>query len=66
MMSPERMRQIASLGGRTAHARGLAHEYTSEEAQAAGRKGGITVSQDRKYMAEIGRRGGQQRAHTFG
>jgi uncharacterized protein len=39
-MSPERQRQIASLGGRAAHQQGTAHEWSSEEARAAGRKGG--------------------------
>lgn len=40
-MDPERRRRICSMGGRTAHERGTAHEFTSEEARAAGRKGGI-------------------------
>ena len=35
-MSPERQREIASLGGRAAHQSGHAHEFTSEEARAAG------------------------------
>jgi general stress protein YciG len=39
-MDPERQREIASEGGRAAHASGNAHEFTSEEARAAGRKGG--------------------------
>ncbi|HXH06065.1 MAG TPA: KGG domain-containing protein [Vicinamibacterales bacterium] len=39
-MSPEKQREIASKGGRAAHAKGTAHEWTSEEARAAGRKGG--------------------------
>ena len=37
-MSPERQRQIASLGGRAAHQSGHAHEFTSEEARIAGKK----------------------------
>ncbi len=37
-MDPERQREIASLGGRAAHQSGHAHEFTSEEARAAGRK----------------------------
>jgi general stress protein YciG len=66
-MTLEKRRQIASLGGRTAHERGMAHKYTSEEAQAAGRKGGVSVSQNREYMAMIGRRGGsRQRSTTKG
>jgi general stress protein YciG len=39
-MSPEKKREIASKGGKAAHAMGTAHKWTSEEAQAAGRKGG--------------------------
>lgn len=39
-MDPQRQKEIASLGGRTAHARGTAHQFTSEEARAAGSKGG--------------------------
>lgn len=42
-MSREKQREIASKGGRAAHVKGTAHQWTSEEAQAAGRKGG-TVS----------------------
>jgi general stress protein YciG len=58
-MDRERQRQIASLGGRAAHESGRAHEFDSEEARAAGRKGGEVVSQNRAHMAEIGRRGGE-------
>lgn len=39
-MSPDKQREIASKGGRAAHAKGTAHEWNSEEARAAGRKGG--------------------------
>lgn len=39
-MSPEKQREIASKGGRAAHLKGTAHEWTSEEARSAGRKGG--------------------------
>jgi hypothetical protein len=39
-MSSEKKREIASKGGKAAHAMGTAHKWTSEEAQAAGRKGG--------------------------
>lgn len=37
-MNPERQREIASLGGRAAHQSGHAHQFTSEEARAAGKK----------------------------
>lgn len=39
-MSPEKQREIASKGGRAAHQKGTAHEWTSDEARNAGRKGG--------------------------
>ena len=46
-MDPQQQREIASEGGRAAHASGHAHEFTSEEARAAGRKGGEARSQSR-------------------
>ena len=58
-MDRQRQREIASLGGRAAHEKGTAHEFTSEEARAAGRKGGEAVSSDRTHMAAIGRKGGE-------
>jgi len=39
-MSTERQREIASKGGRAAHEKGTAHEWTADEARSAGRKGG--------------------------
>ncbi|MAF04407.1 KGG domain-containing protein [Herbaspirillum sp.] len=39
-MSPDKRKQIASMGGRHAHALGKAHQFTQEEAREAGRKGG--------------------------
>ena len=39
-MDGDKQRQIASKGGKAAHAKGTAHEWTSDEARAAGRKGG--------------------------
>jgi general stress protein YciG len=39
-MDPQRQREIASAGGRAAHRQGVAHEWSSEEAREAGRKGG--------------------------
>lgn len=60
-MDREKQREIASKGGRAAHEKGTAHQFTTNEAREAGRKGGGTVSQDRQHMAEIGRIGGQAR-----
>ena len=39
-MSKDKQREIASRGGKAAHAKGTAHEFTSEEARIAGKKGG--------------------------
>ena len=39
-MSAEKQREIASKGGRAAHEKGTAHEWSSDEARTAGRKGG--------------------------
>lgn len=60
-MDPDKQREIASKGGKAAHAKGVAHEFTPEEARVAGSKGGESVSRDREHMAVIGRRGGQAR-----
>ena len=43
-MSPEKQREIASKGGRAAHEKGTAHEWTTDEARVAGRKGGQVES----------------------
>jgi uncharacterized protein len=59
-MDREKQRMIASKGGKAAHAKGTAHEFTPEEAREAGRKGGMVVSQNREHMAAIGREGGKK------
>ncbi len=59
-MNQDKQREIASKGGRAAHAKGTAHEFTADEAREAGRKGGETVSRNREHMAQIGREGGKQ------
>lgn len=64
-MVPEEQKRIASLGGKTAHERGLANEFTSESAREAGRKGGQSVSRDREHMRHIGARGGRARAQRW-
>ncbi len=61
-MSTDKQKEIARKGGQAAHARGTAHEFTSDEARAAGRKGGEAVSANRNHMAEIGRMGGRRSA----
>jgi len=63
-MDTGKQREIASRGGKAAHAQGRAHEFTSDEARTAGRKGGEAVSRDRAHMAAIGRSGGQARGRN--
>jgi general stress protein YciG len=60
-MDRSKQREIASKGGRAAHEKGTAHQFSSNEAREAGRKGGGAVSKDRQHMAEIGRVGGMAR-----
>jgi len=63
-MDAAKQREIASKGGRAAHAKGTAHEFTADEARVAGRKGGEAVSRDRAHMSAIGREGGHSRGRT--
>jgi general stress protein YciG len=64
-MTPEQRAAICSKGGKAAHAQGKAHTFTSDEAKAAGKKGGATVASDRAHMAEIGRAGGKARGENL-
>jgi general stress protein YciG len=61
-MNSEKQREIARKGGRAAHQKGTAHEFTADEARAAGRKGGERVSANREHMSRIGRLGGKMSA----
>lgn len=61
-MDRARQREIARKGGRAAHEKGTAHEFTTDEARAAGRKGGERVSANREHMSRIGRLGGKHSA----
>ena len=47
-MDRSKQREIASKGGKAAHQKGSAHEWTSEEARAAGRKGGMASHRRRQ------------------
>jgi len=47
-MDRARQREIASKGGKAAHQKGTAHEWTSEEARDAGRKGGLASHRRRR------------------
>ena len=50
-MSKEKQKQIASKGGKAAHEKGTAHQFTPEEAREAGRKGGQASGQTRATQA---------------
>ena len=52
-MDRAKQREIASKGGKAAHQKGTAHEWTSEEAREAGRKGGM-ASHRRKQQSREG------------
>jgi general stress protein YciG len=62
-MDAEKQKEIARKGGRAAHEKGTAHEFTAHEARAAGRKGGERVSANREHMSRIGRIGGKRSAN---
>lgn len=53
-MSPEKQREIAGKGGRAAHAQGKAHQWNSESAAIAGRKGGSVSRGGRGRVPEEG------------
>ena len=54
-MDRSKQREIASKGGKAAHQKGTAHEWTSEEARNAGRKGGLAShARRRERLAQQG------------
>ncbi|MGD0462532.1 MAG: KGG domain-containing protein [Tepidisphaeraceae bacterium] len=63
-MDQSKQREIARKGGTAAHKKGTAHEFTTEEARDAGKKGGQQVSANRSHMIEIGRLGGRRSAES--
>jgi len=63
-MTPEKQREIASKGGRAAHQKGTAHEWTSEEARSAGRKGGQISRGGRGRLVESDAPAGMPDAQT--
>ena len=67
-MDRNKQREIASKGGKAAHQKGTAHEWTSEEAREAGRKGGM-ASHRRKQQQQPGEESantGDATESTFG
>jgi len=63
-MDRAKQREIASKGGKAAHQKGTAHEWTSEEAREAGRKGGMASHRRRKEMMEPGGSGESSMSET--
>ncbi len=59
-MDRGKQREIASKGGKAAHQKGTAHEWTSEEAREAGRKGGMS-SHRLQQQSEVGSRADESR-----
>ncbi len=51
-MDADKQRRIASKGGRAAHEKGTAHEFTPEEAREAGRKGGEARGRSRSSRSK--------------
>jgi uncharacterized protein len=58
-MDRNKQREIASKGGKAAHQKGTAHEWTSEEAREAGRKGGMASHRRKQQQG-----GGDQSGNT--
>ena len=56
-MDRAKQREIASKGGKAAHQKGTAHEWTSEEARDAGRKGGLASHKRRREQMAGGESG---------
>ncbi len=65
-MDPQRQREIASEGGRAAHEKGTAHEFTSDEAREAGRKGGMARSANRRNAMMNQSNSGSSNSHASG
>ena len=53
-MDRGKQREIASKGGKAAHQKGTAHEWTSEEAREAGRKGGMASHRRKQEQQQTG------------
>jgi general stress protein YciG len=64
-MSADKQREIASKGGRAAHRKGTAHEWTTDEARSAGRKGG-QVSRGGRGRLDIAEPGAAEGSPAFG
>lgn len=57
-MAPELHKEIASKGGKAAHAKGTGRKCTPEQASIMGKIGGAKTSSNKEHMRAIGRLGG--------
>jgi len=64
-MDPQKQREIASKGGKAAHQKGTAHEFTTEEARIAGRKGGAASRARRTGGEKESGGNGTSHGHTM-
>ncbi len=60
VMDPKLVAEISRKGGKAAHSAGTAHEFTSDEARAAGRKGGLASHAKRRRAADASKPDGQR------
>ncbi len=58
-MDRTKQKEIASKGGKAAHQKGTAHEWTSDEAREAGRKGGLASHRKRRERLAAGEGGSE-------
>jgi general stress protein YciG len=65
-MDRNKQREIASKGGKAAHQKGTAHEWTSEEAREAGRKGGMASHRRKQEQQQGPESGGRDDAASGG
>ena len=66
-LTPERVRQIARLGGKAAQAGGKAHKFTAANAKEAGRRGGVAAHKKgvaHQYTSEEARKAAKKRRQT--
>src|SRR3954469_24888577 len=65
-MDRSKQRDIASKGGKAAHQKGTAHEWTSEEAREAGRKGGMASHRRKQEQQQGNTEGGGNSPESAG
>lgn len=63
-MDRSKQKEIASKGGKAAHQKGTAHEWTSDEAREAGRKGGLASHRKRRERLAAGEGGSEPRSES--